>query len=64
MLTKIKLLERIKISAVENEQFDEAKKIKSAIDKLKMIGTHMMQLHERKRMASMNEDYDSAKIIK
>jgi hypothetical protein len=25
---------------------------------------HITQLHERKRLASMNEDYDAAKIIK
>jgi len=28
------------------------------------FGLHMMQLEERKRMATMSEDYDAAKIIK
>ena len=57
-------MEKAKIQAVENEQFDEAKRIKQAIDRLKSIGMHVAQLDDKKRMASMNEDYDSAKIIK
>jgi centrosomal protein CEP104 len=38
--------------------------MKQAIDRFKSIGMHITQLHERKRLASMNEDYDAAKIIK
>lgn len=44
--------------------FDEAKSIKQTIDKIKSLSHHIMQLNERKRMATMNEDYDAAKIIK
>ena len=47
-----------------NEDFDEAKKLKVAIDRLKIISSHLGQLEERKRMAIINEDYDSAKVIK
>ena len=64
MVNKIKILEVAKNKAVEGENFDEAKKIKSAIDRFKSIGMHITQLHERKRLASMNEDYDAAKVIK
>ena len=46
------------------ERFDDAKKIKDGIEKLRAVGIHILQLEERKRMATMNEDYDSAKIIK
>ena len=31
---------------------------------MRSIGMHVSQLEERKRLASMNEDYDAAKIIK
>lgn len=41
-----------------------AKQLKSSMDRLKAIGSHLSQLEERKRMATMNEDYDAAKILK
>ena len=47
-----------------NEDFDEAKRIKLQIDRLKAISSHLGQLEERKRLAIMGEDYDSAKTIK
>lgn len=31
---------------------------------MKNIGIHLSQLNERKNMASSNEDYEAAKIIK
>ena len=34
------------------------------MDKMRSVGIHILQLEERKRMASLNEDYDAAKIIK
>jgi len=46
------------------EDFDEAKRLKETIDRLKSISTHISQLEERKRIAIQNEDYDAAKIIK
>lgn len=33
------------------EDFDEAKRIKETIDKLKAVSTHLAQLDERKRLA-------------
>ena len=47
-----------------NEDFDEAKKLKVSIDRLKSISSHLGQLEEKKRQAIMNEDYDAAKLIK
>jgi centrosomal protein CEP104 len=49
---------------VLREDFDEAKRLKSAIDRLKAISAHLGQLEERKRLAIMGEDYDAAKLIK
>ena len=46
------------------EDFEEAKRLKDTIDKLKSISTHLSQLEERKMIAIKSEDYDSAKIIK
>lgn len=63
-MSKIKILEQAKDKAVKNENFDEAKKIKEGIERLRAVGMHINQLDERKRMATMNEDYDAAKIIK
>jgi hypothetical protein len=31
---------------------------------LRVVGFEIQQLNERKRMATMNEDYEAAKIIK
>lgn len=31
---------------------------------MRSAGIHIMQLEERKRLATMNEDYDAAKVIK
>ena len=64
MVNKIKILEQIKDKAVAQERFDDAKRIKESIDRLRVCGIQMQQLEERKRMATMNEDYDAAKIIK
>ncbi len=47
-----------------SENFDDAKQIKECIDRMRSMGVHIKQLDERKRMASMNEDYDAAKVIK
>lgn len=46
------------------DDFDEAKRIKDTIDRLKTVSTQISQLEERKTMAIRNEDYDAAKIIK
>lgn len=63
-LSRLKDLEDAKALAVKNEQFDEAKRLKEAIERLKHIGAQLAHLEERKAVAIQNEDYDSAKIIK
>jgi hypothetical protein len=40
-MTKLKLLDQAKERAVTNENFDEAKKIKEGIDKLRSVGIHL-----------------------
>lgn len=40
------------------EDFDEAKRIKETIDRLKTVGGHIAQMEDRKRIAISNEDYD------
>jgi hypothetical protein len=52
------------VLAVEEEDFDKAKHLKDAIDKLKMAGSQLIQLEVQKKLAIENEDFDSAKVIK
>ena len=61
---KLKILNEAKLKAVEDENFDEAKRIKSIIDKLKAVGKDLADLEVRKRAAIENEDYESAKLLK
>ena len=61
---RLRQLQTAKDRAVENEDFDEAKKLREAIERLKMMGQQLYYLEERKRTAISNEDYDSAKVIK
>ena len=63
-LEKLKSLEIAKERAVKDEEFEEAKRLKEAIERLKQIGTQIQNLEEKKAIAIRNEDYDSAKIIK
>ncbi|MCQ2818179.1 MAG: hypothetical protein MJ252_13010 [archaeon] len=63
-LKRLKDLLRAKKRAVELEDFDEAKKIKYAIDNLKSVSQSLIQLEERKKIAIKNDDFDSAKLIK
>ena len=60
---RIKTLLIAKDVAIKNEDYEKAKKIKVAIDQLKLIGTHLIQLESQKSMAIASEDYDTAKII-
>jgi len=63
-LEKLKMLTSAKDKAVSEENFDEAKRIKDIIDKLKSIGKQLSALEQKKRLAIENEDYESAKILK
>ena len=46
------------------EDFDEAKRIKDTIDRLKQVSGQIANLEISKQKAIDNEDYDAAKIIK
>ena len=61
---KVDRLNQLKIEAVENEDFDQAKFYKYLIDRLLVIGNQMHQLQQEKEAAIENEDYDLAKRIK
>jgi len=63
-LKRLKILYKAKEKAVELEDFDEAKKIKEAIDRLKSVSSQLIQLEERKRIAIKNDDFDAAKMLK
>lgn len=61
---KIRVLSDAKVKAVDEEDFDKAKYLKDAIDKLKLAGSQLVQLEVQKKLAIDNEDFDSAKILK
>ena len=63
-LKRLKELYRAKKKAVDLEDFDEAKRIKIAIDSLKSVSQSLIQLEERKKIAIKNDDFDAAKLIK
>lgn len=63
-LDKLKLLESAKEKAIKIEDFEEANKLKEAIDRLKIIGVQLQELEERKNIAVQNDDFKSAQIIK
>ena len=63
-LKRLKELYKAKKKAVELEDFDEAKRIKVAIDSLKSVSQSLIQLEERKKIAIKNDDFDAAKLIK
>lgn len=63
-LSKIRALNVAKERAVSADDFEEAKRLKDAIERLKQIGVQLQRLEERKAIAISNEDYDSAKVIK
>ncbi|KFM26584.1 Nephrocystin-3 [Auxenochlorella protothecoides] len=61
---QIDTLQRQKAAAVEAEDYDEAKRLKSAIDRLCSLGARIAGLEARKAAAVAAEDYDLAKEIK
>ena len=63
-LERLRALQSAKEHAERDEDYGEAKKLKEAIEKLKLVGTQISKLEERKEIAVRNEDYDSAMIIK
>lgn len=63
-LETLKALYSAKERAVASEDFDEAKRIKDTIERLRTVAGTISQLEERKRNAIKSEDYEAAKIIK
>lgn len=63
-LERINALKKAKNQAVSSDDYDEAQRLKEAIERLRSIGTHLAQLEERKKIAADKEDYAAAKIIK
>lgn len=53
-----------KQAAVEQEQYDEAKSLKAAIETLEKLGAEISKLEMRKREVVAVEDYDEAKALK
>lgn len=52
------------MQAVEHEDYDEAKRLKVAVDRLRAAGVAIAELEARKRAAVEEEDYDQAKQLK
>ena len=63
-LKRLKDLNKAKNRAIELEDFEEAKKIKNAIDSLKSVSKQLILLEERKNIAIKNDDFDAAQLIK
>ncbi|GAB4823407.1 hypothetical protein N2152v2_010453 [Parachlorella kessleri] len=61
---KILELQERKKKAIDNEDYDEAKRLKAGIDRLRAVGTKIAQLEGKKRAAVDEEDYDLAKELK
>ena len=63
-LDKLKMLSAAKDKAVSEENFDEAKRLKDIMEKLKAIGKQLAMMEIKKRTAIENEDYEIAKSLK
>eukprot|EP00798_Chlamydomonas_sp_ICE-L_P023111 gene23111-30312_t len=62
--SRIRELAKVKDHAVANEKYEEAKRLKAVIERLRVVGQKIAQLEARKRSAVEREDYDGAKLIK
>ena len=62
--SKIREIHAQKENAVAREDYDEAKRLRDGINRLKAVGAKVAQLEHRKRSAIEAEDYDAAKVIK
>ena len=61
---KIRILKQSMDEASKIEDYDEAKRIKVNIDKVRMIGKKIFELDFQKKIAINNEEFDKAKILK
>lgn len=62
--SKIQQLQQLKAAAVQIEDYDEAKRLKVAIEKLSVAGSQIAALERKKIQAVSIEDYDTAKKLK
>jgi centrosomal protein CEP104 len=61
---RLKALMKAKQRAIDLEDYNEAQKIKEAMDRLKAVSSQLIQLEERKQIAVKNDDFEAARIIK
>jgi len=61
---QIREFTKAKQKAVAIEDFDEAKRLKLAIEHLKMAGSKLAALERQKKQAVLKEDFDTAKRVK
>jgi centrosomal protein CEP104 len=61
---KLKILKNQQDEALKIEDYDEAKRIKKIIDKVKLIGKKIFEMEANKKIYVNNEDFDNAKIMK
>ena len=53
-----------KHKAVVREDYEEARRLRDGIERLKMIGVRVAELEGKKQKAVENEDYESAHVLK
>lgn len=63
-LERIRSLSAAKQRAVEAEDYEEAKRCKEMLSRLRQTGLLIRELEDRKRAAVQHEDYDAAKALK
>jgi centrosomal protein CEP104 len=63
-LEKLKILKNQQEEALKIEDYDEAKRIKKVIDRVKLMGRKIFELEYNKKIYVNNEDFDNAKIMK
>ncbi|CAK0887687.1 unnamed protein product, partial [Prorocentrum cordatum] len=63
-LERIQALTAAKRRAVEAEDYEEAKRCKDMLARLRHVGKMLRELEDRKRACVQSEDYDAAKALK
>lgn len=63
-LSRMRMLEKARKRAEDNEDYGEAKKLNEAINDLKRVGVNLQKLEERRAIAVKNKDYDTAMLLK
>lgn len=61
---KLNELELSKQQAIDNEDYDEAKRLKMLVDGVKRVAVQLNELESKKLLAVQQEDYDLAKQLK